>query len=95
MEAFEHVRTLGAVADRVQIKPFHEGAGIREGVVAGQLNTEPQGIRKEGLEFSGADIFDLLHGRESSTHSRDRDVASASWRPHRVMALKREDRSPR
>lgn len=58
------------------------GRGIGKGVAAGQRLPGATGIRK-GFEFSGADIFDLLHGKESSPHSRDRDVASASWRPHR------------
>ena len=52
-EAFEHVRTLGAVADRVQIKPFHEGAGIGKGVAAGQLNTEPRGDPQRGFGILG------------------------------------------
>ena len=29
----------------------------------GSLTRSHGGIRKEGLEFSGADIFDLLHGK--------------------------------
>ena len=40
-------------ADRVQIKPFHEGAGIGEGVVAGQLNTEPRGDPQRGFGILG------------------------------------------
>ena len=52
-EAFEHVRTLGAVAARVQLKPFHEGAGIGKSVAAGQLNTEPRGDPQRGFGILG------------------------------------------
>ena len=51
------------MADRVQIKPSTRARVSEKVWLQGSLTRSHGGIRKEGLEFSGADIFDLLYGK--------------------------------
>lgn len=60
--ALEHIRAFGVAADRVQTEIFDQAVGAGKAGLEGSLVRSHGGMRKYGTEFSGADMFDLLHG---------------------------------